>query len=189
MLFTKEIQYLKKNIDLNDIYYCTLSRTNYGIIRNDCSVLEDLSSHDLAIIQYLFGKDIKIINATSGKYISDKYDEININMKVDNIHINVHTSWMDHDKKRYLNIIGKNKTYCINFNNQFESIKIINTVINSSDEIIHKTIDIPTLDQEEPLKNVVLAFYNYIKFNKDPISEIKFAVSIDNIIDTINNIL
>ena len=59
------IRYIKKIINnnyLGEINYVSCERFNLGPVRNDVSAAWDLSSHDIAICNYLFDKNLTITN-------------------------------------------------------------------------------------------------------------------------------
>ena len=64
-VFNNYIKFIKKfvkNKKNGKILYIKFQRQNLGPIRNDIDVSYDLSAHDLSILIYLFGKNLRFIN-------------------------------------------------------------------------------------------------------------------------------
>ena len=130
-IFSKYINYIKKILEkkiLGEIKYVETNRKNFGPIRKNDSSLWDLSSHDIAIIKYLFSG--KIINQ---KYLrtnvtkGNTYDVYSINFKIKKTNFNINTSWLYPEKIRQILIIGTKKILFFDELNIKETIKIYKT--------------------------------------------------------------
>jgi predicted dehydrogenase len=113
-LFSPEISYFKDKINKNLIYgfKSFLSRrVNWGPFLKNCSIIEDLSPHDLSIMGNLFGFDeLSDVSCYLQK------NEAFINFTYNNgFYYSNHVSWQQPQKERYLSFVGENVSYVYNF--------------------------------------------------------------------------
>ena len=119
-------QILKKEI-LGKINYISFQRQNLGPIRNDVDVDYDLTSHDLSIINKLFGKLPKILSYMKYDILKKGVSDIsNLHLKIDNTFIDINNSWLNPNKIRKISIIGEKKMLLFNEMDLNDPIKIYN---------------------------------------------------------------
>ena len=117
---------LKKKI-LGRINYLSFQRQNLGPIRNDVDVDYDLTSHDLSIINKLFGKLPKVLSYKKYDILKKGISDIsNLHLRLDNIFIDINNSWLNPTKVRKISIIGENKMLLFDEMNIEQPIKIFN---------------------------------------------------------------
>lgn len=195
MLYTEGFKTLYNYLRDNptNIYYIYGIRTNLGIIRDDCNVIYDLTSHDISIILYLLG-DLPIwINAIDGKYMnSNNSDIVNITLKFkNNITVNLYTSWLECDKKRLIKVVTDNYTITFNdldVNNPLTIYKKNLNELKFNDSNSHLDINkfIPFINWKEPLNNECKHFYDCIVDNGEPITNSLFGYNVNLVIDKIH---
>jgi predicted dehydrogenase len=161
LLYNSGFEYMVYYVDKNPstAYYFDLTRTGPGIIRKDCNVIHDLTSHDLACVLRLFNKEVIDIKAVGfSRENTSKYDAVYITLTFDdNIVVHLHTSWIDYEKRRNMYLITEK--YQISFEDIKEKpIKILNKGINQDDVSSY----IPWIKWNEPLKTECQHFYNCI---------------------------
>jgi len=110
-LYDDGIRHLKDSIEKilkNEIYQIRSIRTNYGIFRNDDSVVEDLAVHDLTILRYLFNSEPIGVFASGSSLIKGKINDTSqIHLLFSqNRHAYITVSWQSPVKTRTLEIIG-----------------------------------------------------------------------------------
>ena len=129
-VFNNYIKFIKKfvkNKKNGKILYVKFQRQNLGPIRNDIDVSYDLSAHDLSILIYLFGKNLKLINYNSYKILNKNISDIsNLSLKVKNFYADINNSWINPDKIRRLIIITNKKMLLFDEMRQTEKIRIFN---------------------------------------------------------------
>ena len=129
-MFNDHIKFLKKfTTDMKNgkIIYMKFQRQNLGPIRNDVNVAHDLSSHDISILYYLFGQNIKLIRNLSYKLLNNKVADIsNLSFKVKNFYVDINNSWLNPDKIRRIIIITKKKMLLFDEMLENDKIKIFN---------------------------------------------------------------
>jgi predicted dehydrogenase len=114
-LYNKFIKKIKKIItkEKSSPLLISFERKNLGPVRNDTSVLYDLASHDLSILNYLFSiKKINYLKVLKNKFFkfSKNCDIFHILMKINKkTLINIHVTWFNAIKERKITIFFKNK--------------------------------------------------------------------------------
>jgi len=112
---------------LGEILYMNFQRQNLGPIRNDIDVDYDLSSHDLSIINKIFGKLPKILSFKKYDILKKGISDIsNLHLKLDKTYIDINNSWLSPTKIRKISIVGKKKMLLFDEMNTENPIKIYN---------------------------------------------------------------
>ncbi|MDU7693638.1 MAG: Gfo/Idh/MocA family oxidoreductase [Helicobacter sp.] len=111
-LYSSAVNWLKNNINtLGEIIYINARRLNLGLFQSDVDVFWDLGLHDLSIIDYLFGLDIKNLNVFSKKLAKYPRSALSsIYFELDNIFVSIETSWLSPIKVRKMTFGGSQKT-------------------------------------------------------------------------------
>ncbi len=129
-VFNNYIKFIKRFIENKKngkILYVKFQRQNLGPIRNDVDVSYDLSAHDLSILIYFFGKNLKLINQNSYKILNKKISDIsNLSFKIKNFYADINNSWINPDKIRRLIIITTKKMLLFDEMKEHEKIRIFN---------------------------------------------------------------
>ena len=115
--YNDHIRYIKKILkkkELGKILYLSFERFNLGPVRSDISSAWDLSSHDLAILQYFFDKKFRILKFFGHDFLKKGVNDISqISGTVGDIKVDFKSSWLNPEKIRKIVIIGKKRCYCI----------------------------------------------------------------------------
>ena len=169
VLFIPGFRFLKKYVQDNDpekIHYIYAKRTNLGIVRTDCDVVHDLTSHDLATVISLMGGILpQQVCAVGGSYVNQGISDVGfITLRYpDNVLINLHTSWIDSKKSRELVVVSQDYRIEFDDTNIHEPVRICLKTINNMNGVnIDKDIHIPQVEWVEPLKSEVVHFYKLI---------------------------
>jgi predicted dehydrogenase len=161
-LYNSLVQRIKKYIDdgaLGKIRYIYAQRTGKSPVRQDCSSLWDLSSHDISMILYWLNWEMPTECSVFGQsYLQDKIQDVTFcNLRFSNdVIVNLHASWMDHVKQRKVTIIGTENMLV------FDDIAQTITIYHSGG------IEIPNVPYTEPLKAQVDDFIQSIQQNRKP---------------------
>ncbi len=197
------ISYIKKLLKdnkLGKLLYIRFQRQNLGPIRSDVNSSYDLSSHDLSIILYIFDKLPKLINHIHYPILKKDISDIsNLHMKLNNIYIDINTSWLNPNKVRTITIVGEKKMLFFDELNLNEPLKIYNKYakypdmtkfdkkfINSKAQIYLGNLKTIKIKSQPPLKNEITNFFKSIKNNSTSITNEKFAFKIINFLKRIN---
>ena len=174
------INHIKKILDnkkLGKILYIRFQRQNLGPIRSDVNSSYDLSSHDLSIIFYMFNKLPKIINHVHYPILKKNISDIsNLHMKLNDIYIDINTSWLNPNKIRTITIVGEKKMLFFDELNLNEPLRIFNKYakypdmtkfdkkfINSKAQIYQGNSKVIKIKNQKPLQNEIVHFFKSIR--------------------------
>jgi predicted dehydrogenase len=112
-VYTGAVQKMKELIDdgrLGRLYYYDSTRVNLGLFQHDVDVLWDLAVHDLAIMDYLIGRQPDAVSATGVAHVPGK--PINIGYLTcffeDNLIAHINANWLAPVKVRRTLVGGDN---------------------------------------------------------------------------------
>ena len=198
-LYTPAYQYIKsviKNKELGEIYYIYSRRVNFGIIRSDVNVIDNLIPHDLSIVVDLLGKPLSV-QAFGYDLIQPGIHDIGfIHLKYPKkVSVHIHLSWLDPQKQRQLIIVGSKKMLIYDDIEAENKIKIYNkSVAIAKAEDIHKTMvenrvgDMrsPFVPNVEALAAVVAHFRNCILEKTEPVADGKAGWKVVQLLEAAN---
>lgn len=202
-VYASPVQKIKEILDkkeLGDIYYFESIRTNLGPYRADTSVVWDLASHDLAIIEYLFKKKPFRVSATGGYFFGDKHCDVAYSTVVfeDNLIANINTNWIAPTKIRKIVIGGSKKMLLWDDIETETKIKIYDKgfIFANNDESKEKTYNTlveyrigdmysPAVDTREALKEEISHFCDCICNKKRPLSDGTAGLQVVKILEAI----
>jgi predicted dehydrogenase len=193
VLFIQGFKFLQNYVhDKGGIYYVYAKRTNLGIVRTDCDVVHDLTSHDIAtVISLMKGVEPTEVCAMGGSYVNSAINDVSfITLKYpNNVVINLHTSWIDSKKCRELVVVSKDYRIEFDDTNIHEPIRICYKSINNMEGVnIDKDIHIPQVEWKEPLKSEVLHFYDLVNglvAKDNAVSTGKLGLKVNRVMDAI----
>ena len=202
-LYNNNINFIKKFISSKKngkILYIKFERQNLGPIRNDVSSAYDLSSHDLSIFLYLFKSLPKLNNNSSYSILKKNISDIsNLSFKFKNFYIDINNSWLNPDKIRKITIITDKKMLLFNEMENENKIKIFNKYaqypkisyfdnkfFNKKAKIYLGRNSTPRVRQNDSLTDEIKYFFNCIKNNTKPKTDIRFASKILKVLKRIN---
>ena len=195
-LYTDPYNYIYKRYEnkKDHIFFINCNRSNLGIIRNDCSVVEDLTCHDVALLLHFLDDipDKNSIKCSGKKCYSDNVDMISIQMVFpkNNILCNLYTSWVDNEKKREFSIISKNEKLIYNDIKGIKSIKISKSRIEKDTNDIKYIFDdelIPIQKYNEPIRNQLKHYYECLKHDLPCKTDGEFALKVNEVLENINS--
>ena len=159
-IYNNGIIKMKEIIDsgeLGDIIYVISDRLNFGIVREDISLEDNLAPHDLSILQFLFDNaPIDKIEKEGISFLtkhSYDYESIKINY-TNNIKCIINLSWYYPEKVRKIYIVGTKKMIVFDDSLQ-KKIKVYSKSVDSMDvsNIIQEGYYEPEFPMEEALMN------------------------------------
>jgi len=116
--FTPEVRFIKDSLTLarfGSPKIVRSTRTNYGPFSKDCNVIWDLMTHDVSILDTLFGSP-RYVSATA--HLGNNYDDCHATFYFNNFIANVHVSWLSSDKVRKLEIVTDKGFLSTTFNGE-----------------------------------------------------------------------
>ena len=173
-LYDSSIQYIIdiiKNGDIGEILHMSFQRSNLGPIRNDVNSSWDLSTHDVSILLSILDDMPTHYSANGISLINENIEDIvNTSLTFNNVFVTIFASWLHPEKTREIKIVGTEKMIVWNGMDTGQEVKIHdkgfeydqdrtdlyeNLVSLRSGETF-----IPNIKMSEPLKEVVLDFYD-----------------------------
>ena len=189
------IRYIKKIINSNylgEINYVSCERLNLGPVRNDISAAWDLSSHDIAICNYLFDKNLTITNVHGYDFLKKNVNDISvISAKINKIRLDIKSSWLNPEKIRKIVIVGRKRMLLFNELDFKNPIKIYNKyatypkISNFKKKFFTQKANIylgstltPKIKTKSPLENEMKEFLSCLKKNKKPFTSTKISINV-----------
>lgn len=177
-LYSGAVRKLKELFSTNQLGSITSiqsSRLGLGIIRDDVSVFGDLSSHDLAITNYLLNATPIAVKAEMTN-MNDNHSGKKAVMTVyypNQVEARFESSWYSTSKKRKMTFYGQEKT-----------IKFDDTLAQNKIELIEdSSSSYPSYETKESLALLVSDLYKGIKNNQPFLSDGKFGLTILSVIE------
>ncbi len=194
-LYNPAINYIKKKINnnfLGKIKYIEFNRLNFGIVRSDINLIENLSSHDISILYYFF-KNLKIkeIQTNKQNILSyGKYDIFHANIIFSNdLKVSFKFSWCYPAKVRNLVIFGTKKNIFFDDLKPHE-INISNKIIYNRNGLKksgkNSKISLKKFFDNSPLDIEVNHFYNCLIGKNKPKSNKKLIINTLSLIEKFN---
>jgi predicted dehydrogenase len=163
----KTIQNLISKNEIGTIRTFTSNRSNAGIIRSDVDVIQDLVTHDLAIIQKLFSSQvIKIIALSKNKNKPKPFNRnIFLILELDNgVIVNLISSWNSGKKIRQIQIEGDAGS--ISWDDTLETNKILLSKFEfnyETDTIQSVKNTFPKVNDVDTIQNELFYIANTVK--------------------------
>ncbi len=194
-LYNPAINYIKKKINnnfLGKIKYMEFNRLNFGIVRSDINLIENLSSHDISILYYFF-KNLKIkkIQTNKQSILSyGKYDIFHANIIFSNdLKVSFKFSWCYPAKVRNLVIFGTKKNIFFDDLKPHE-INISNKIIYNRNGLKksgkNSKISLKKFFDNSPLDIEVNHFYSCLIGKNKPKSNKKLIINTLSLIEKFN---
>jgi predicted dehydrogenase len=194
-----KIRDIVKSGELGEILYINSTRVNLGLFQNDINVIWDLAPHDISIILYILGKEPQRVSAQGQSHYKSGIEDVALTtLNFDNNTIAfIHNSWLDPNKVRQMVFVGSKKMLLYDDISQNEKIKIYdkgvdipryyNTFAEFHFSYRYGDIQIPMLEEHEPLKAECNDFVECIGNGKEPTSHSSYGLKVVQIIEAAND--
>lgn len=204
-IYNDFIKYIKKIINtqkLGKILFIKSVRENLGPVRNKVDCNYDLASHDISIIKYLFDqKKLKLKSKISHKILKKNISDIStLELTLEDINVEIRTSWLNPEKIRKLIIVGTKKMLLYdetNFKNEltifnqyaeYPEIQSLGNKIFSEKARVYKgKKKIIKIKNSSPLVNELKYFLRCSKKKQIPVTNIKFGLDVIKVLETNKN--
>ena len=174
-LYDSTIQYIQKIVEngaIGDLIHISFERSNLGPIRTDVNSSWDLSTHDISILLALVNEMPLDISSEGFSIIGTGVEDVvNTSLTYEKLFVTLFASWLHPEKTRKIKIVGSKKMIVWDGMLFGEEVKIFDKgyeINNNQDSYTNLTqirngdIVVPNIQKSEPLKEVVLDFYNKI---------------------------
>jgi len=194
------IRVLKKEIEkktIGDIKYIFAEHLYAGPVRLDIGCLWETATHELAMIDYLFGhvSATKIIGQVVDITGSGREDAASVVISFDNgVVLTITTTWFAPRKVRRM-IMGGTKGMAVFDEQEDHPLVFFNHPYPKGEspelhtshffEITEKETYIPSIDAHEPLRNELTHFMECIREQKTPITGVDHGLRVTKLLDEI----
>ncbi|MFH1664793.1 MAG: Gfo/Idh/MocA family oxidoreductase [Candidatus Omnitrophota bacterium] len=189
MLYHPALRQIKEYIDsgkLGNVYYAYSQRVNLGTVRKDENSLWSFAPHDISMLLYLLGSEVKDVSARGQYYLQKGLEDVvflSLYFK-DNKMAQIQISWLDPHKERKLTIVGSKQMLVFDDIQSVEKIKIYDKGIDKrereksgfdsyGDYLTLRAGDIylPRVDMSEPLRLECMHFLDCIRDKRQPLTD------------------
>ena len=143
-LHAPAVEYLKAHIaDFGNIVSITARRINLGLFQSATDVVWDLAIHDLSIIDYLIGLDVRRVSVFRQKYLNypnDAFAVLSLEL-TNNVIVMINVSWLSPIKVREITIGGSRQTAI------YDETRSDKLRIYTSGVVLEQNLQTPTLHQ------------------------------------------
>jgi predicted dehydrogenase len=140
----RKMRELTASGELGELYYYDSVRINLGLFQHDVNVLWDLAVHDLAIMDYVLGRQPTAVSATGLSHLRDQPENIAyMTMFFDGALIaHVHVNWLSPVKVRRTLVGGSRRMVVFDDLEASEKIKVYDRGIsvNPSPENVYQML-------------------------------------------------
>ena len=191
--------------ELGNVFYIKSERKGLGPrLRTDVNIIYDFAAHDISMILYWLSKDNdytlpKRVWSTGKSYIDKQEDVSSIILEFpNNIQAHIFTSWYAPQKIRLTEIAGSKKMIIFDdvhsdslmtiYDQRFVKAPLPDGLgFKWTTQVTRKNI--PHLNYGDPLKNILLDFFDCIKKDKEPRTNALQGLRVVQILDAANESL
>lgn len=185
----KKIKEIIGNDELGRLLSIDMIRVNLGLFQKDINVIWDLAPHDISILLFLLQKMPLSVKADGMDHIqSGIVDDAHLTLKFPNkVMAHMHASWLDPLKIRKITIVGNKKMLVYDDVEQSEKIKIHDKGVTlernripgdryydtwEEFRMVYRKgdVEVPKLDEKEPLNVMCRHFIDCVRTGKTPVS-------------------
>ena len=202
-IYNDYINYIKKILkkkEIGKILYVQFLRKNLGPIRDKVNSYEDLGTHDLSILLFLFGDIFTIKTITKHNILKKNISDISyLQLQTKDFKIDIESSWLNPEKIRKILLIGKKKMLLFDEMNIGTPIKIYNKYVyypklfsKNKNKYFNKAkiftglTSEPKIKYTNPLSNELKHFLHCVIKTKTPKTDSLFAFKVLKKLDRIN---
>lgn len=203
-LYNDYVRHLKTRIDegiLGRVKYVFAEHLYHGPIRYDVGCFWETATHELAVIDYLFGSQkIKDVRGKALDFYGSGRDDFTTAVVTfaSGISATIITSWFYPEKVRRMVIGGEKGLAIFDERNPAGALQFIHTAYPAAQDLgersyFFKIADdkktIPQIKAGEPLRNELEHFIECVRSGAAPLTDIEHGVRITRYLDTIMNSL
>lgn len=191
------VEYINKELKSGvsgDVMVVNLERVGWGIVRADTSVIFDLAAHDVSILLKWINKLPTSVRAIGTKFTSENQsDSAFIQLIFDaGIIANINVSWLFPFKKRLIELVCTKKSYVFDDVLPSQKLKIFESGVaissepnswhNIKQQVNSLVINIPEIENLEPLRTELSHFIDSILTNNKPITGADCALDVISVL-------
>jgi predicted dehydrogenase len=193
-LYTSSVAKIKSIFsEIGEITYINSTRSNFGIIQSDSSVIWDLAVHDLSIVSYLIEESPKnLVSIATTPFDGIQKSIATLIINYDTFSCTIHVNWLSPFKVREFILGGTLKSIHFDDTKTDDKVRVYSQSIldlprYTKDDIRlfdykYGEILIPEISNEEALRNAFRQFASYIDGGEEPPSSGEKALNIIRIL-------
>jgi len=197
-VYTAAVNKMKELVnsgELGEVYYISTSRLNLGLFQEDINVIWDLAPHDISIMNYVLDSSPVSVSSCGYSYIQPGIEDVAfVTLRYPgSVMANIHVSWLNPNKIRKTTVVGSKKMLVYDDVSSLEKIRIYDKGV---DVVPHYDtfgefqlsyrygdIDIPKLEDAEPLKVECKHFIDCIEKGAKPRSSGRDGLEVMLVLD------
>jgi len=184
-VYTGAVRKIKQLIGsgkLGSLYYYDSVRVNLGLVQHDVSVMWDLASHDLSIMDYLLAEEPRAISAVGATHLAGGVADIAyLTVQfANNLIAHFHVNWLSPVKVRQVLIGGERRMVLYDDIEPTEKVKLYDRGLDlagrtedAAVRVAYRLGDMtaPALDQTEALLTECSHFVHCIRTGRKPLTD------------------
>ncbi len=195
-----KIKKIIKEENFGKIYYIYSTRVNLGQIRGDVNALWNLAPHDISIFNFILDEKPEQVMAAGASFLQKDIEDVVFVMLryPNNILAEIHLSWLDPAKERKVTVVGSKKMLVFDDLDNEMPIKIYDKRADTSEvakglsteykiKLHSGDIYAPQLENKEPLLEELNHFFNCIKDNKKPLTDLENGLRVVQVLEACQN--
>ena len=202
--YSAPVRKIKELLDsgaLGDVFYISSTRANLGLFQRDVNVAWDLATHDISIITMLMGRAPISVSCQGHSHYKDRTEDVAL-LTLDfgnSVVAFIHVSWLDPNKIRRTTIVGSRQMLVYDDTSTQEKIRIYDkgvTVHPYYDtygqfqfSYRYGDIQIPRIEETEPLKIECEHFVSCIKDGTAPVTDGLSGLRVVSVLEAANESL
>jgi predicted dehydrogenase len=187
--------------ELGEILYISSIRANLGLFQHHVNVVWDLATHDISIILKLLGQMPERVSCQGNSHYQTGEEDVALLSLYfpNNVMAFVHASWLDPNKIRRMTVIGSRKMLVYDDTAIQEKIRIYDKGVNVSRyydtygefqfSYRYGDINIPRIEENEPLKIECDHFVECIKSGATPNTDGSNGLRVVSVLEAANKSL
>ncbi|MDP3973589.1 MAG: Gfo/Idh/MocA family oxidoreductase [Candidatus Daviesbacteria bacterium] len=192
----RRIKKIIKEDNFGKIYYIYSTRVNLGQIRGDINALWNLAPHDISILNFLLDTTPIEVKATGGSFLQKGIEDVVFALLKypNNILAEIHVSWLDPVKERSMTVVGSKKMLIFDDLDNEMPLKIYDKRVDTGEVAkglsteykirLHSgDIYIPQIENKEPLLEELKHFFECIKKNIQPNTDLTNGLKVVRVLE------
>ncbi|MGM0578683.1 MAG: Gfo/Idh/MocA family protein [Myxococcota bacterium] len=200
LLYHPCVEWLKRRVDegeLGDILYLSSQRVNLGKVRSDENAMWSLAPHDVSVALHLLEESPTHVAAQGFSWIQQRQgieDVVFLTLRFpDGRAAQIHVSWLDPQKKRFLSIVGTRKMATFDDMQASEKVRVLDKGVDGTEALDDAPsyesygdlltlrqgdILIPHIPMREPLRAQCEHFLHAVDTGARPLSDGRSGVEV-----------
>jgi predicted dehydrogenase len=189
----QKLRELIRSGELGKIFYIDSARLNLGLFQRDINVVWDLAPHDISILLHILRDEPASVCARGAAHVLEDIDDMaHIELDFpDGVKAHIRVSWLDPGKVRRVTVVGSNKMAVfddtaeekLRIYDKRVSLRAADGMGGPSFEYHDGEVEVPYLEQVEPLRIQIGHFVKCARTGRRPISDGRIGLEVVRILE------